>query len=194
MIRRLFRDILTAAALLGAMPAAAQDLGTPVTPILTIDSERVFRSTLTGQSISAEMEQAFTDLAAENRRIEAELAGEERNLTELRPTLAAEEFRALADAFDAKVQKIRAEQDAKQRELQSRQEAEQQGFLDRIAPILSAIGNRYGAVVIIERRNVLLSADGIDITDEAIARINEALGSDTGQPGTQDAPAPDPQQ
>ena len=179
------KGLVICAALAVGLPAIAQDAGQVVSPILTIDSERVFGNTVSGQKISAEMEQRFNELGAENRRIEGELEAEELALTQQRATLAADEFRTLADAFDVKVQAIRAEQDAKQRALQQQQDAEQQGFLDRIAPILSAIGNRYGAVVILERRNVLLSADGVDITDEAIVRINEAFGASEGEDGQQ---------
>lgn len=162
----------------GLLPvtAAAQDFSTPITPILIIDSDAILRDTVAGQRVSSELQDKISALASENRRIEADLAAEERDLTAKRPEMEPAAFRSLADAFDAKVQNIRDEQDAKQRELQRAQEAEQQGFINSIAPILSEIGNRYGAVVILERRNVVLAADGIDITEEAIARINEQLG------------------
>ena len=39
----------------------------------------------------------------------------EQELTRLRPTTPAEEFRALADEFDARVERIRSEQDEKAR-------------------------------------------------------------------------------
>ena len=153
----------------------AQELGVPVLPILTIDVDRVFSSTITGQRISAAISTSVAELSAENRRIEGELAAEELALTETRKTMSAEEFKPLADAFDQKVQKIRAEQEAKERRLQQLQEAETQEFLATVAPVLSSLGNKYGAVVILDRRNVLLAADGVDITDEAIERIDQAL-------------------
>ena len=153
----------------------AQELGVPVLPILTIDVDRVFSSTITGQRISAAISTSVAELSAENRRIEGELAAEELALTETRKTMSAEEFKPLADAFDQKVQKIRAEQEAKERRLQQLQEAKTQEFLATVAPVLSSLGNKYGAVVILDRRNVLLAADGVDITDEAIERIDQAL-------------------
>jgi len=168
-------SIFAAAFLALAQAAAAQDFSSPISPILILDSEQVLRSTVAARRVSGGIEDDIAALTAENRRIEEELEAEERDLTERRAEMEAQEFRALADAFDRKVQRIRSEQDAKQRELQLRQEQEQQDFLQAIAPILSEIGNEYGAVVILERRNVLLAADGIDITDEAIERINAFL-------------------
>lgn len=160
----------------------AQDLGVTVSAILTIDSERVFNTTIAGRRIAADLEDRLNALAQENRRIEAELVAEELDLTERRVTMDTDEFRALADAFDEKVQRIRAEQDAKQRVLERIGDTGRQSFIEAIGPILSRIGRERGAVVILERRDVLLSSDNIDITDEAITRINEALGAG-GQPG-----------
>ena len=44
-----------------------------------------------------------------------------------------------------------------------------------MAGIISEIVRDKGAVVVIDRRDVFLSADRIDITDEAIELVNETL-------------------
>ncbi|MBV1866829.1 MAG: OmpH family outer membrane protein [Marinosulfonomonas sp.] len=177
-----------------ANPVSSQDLGLTISPILTIDSDRVYGASLAGQRIGAELEASLQQLVRENRRIEAELETEERSLTEQRATLPADEFRALADAFDQKVQQIRDEQDTKQRELQSLRENDRRAFVDAISPILSAIGNERGALLILERRDVVLSADSIDITSEVIARINAAQEGGTNlSPGGGDDTEPSPQ-
>ena len=172
-----------------AAPASSQELGVQVAPILTIDADRVFASTVAGQQISEGIKTMVAELSAENRKIEAELAAEEQQLTDTRATMSAANFLPLADTFDQKVQRIRAEQDAKERQLQQLQEAEMQQFLTLVTPVLSRLGNKYGAVAILDRRNVLLAADGIDITDEAIARINEAIAQrEAGPLAPQNAP------
>jgi len=164
-------------------PVSGQDLGVAISPILTIDSDRVYNASRAGQRIGAELESGLQGLANENRRIEAELEAEEKSLTEKRATLPAAEFRALADTFDQKVQRIRDEQDAKQRALQTLRENDQRAFVNAITPILSAIGNERGALLILERRDVLLSADSIDITNEVISRITAAqTGAPTQSP------------
>ncbi len=185
LLRLLLVIVLAATA---AVPLGAQNRPRTSVPILVIDIERVFSATIAGQRVTRALEEKLAALAAENRRIEAELVAEEKKLTELRPTMDPGEFRKLADEFDAKVQRIRAEQDAKQKALQEQRAAERQDFVDNIAPVLSDIGRERGALVILERRAVLLSADAIDITDEAIARINALLAEQQGQ--TPEEPAP----
>ena len=143
-------------------------------PVLTIDLDRLFAETRLGASKLDQLEQQAQQLAAENNEIETALIEEERQLTEQRDQLEAEEFRALADAFDAKVQKFRAEQDEKVRDLNRTRDEARNSFFNEVAVIISDIVREKGAVVVIERRDVFLSADNIDITDEAISRVNEA--------------------
>ena len=59
-----------------------------ISPVLTIDSERMFRESAFGRRVSAEIEARSIELAAENREIEAALEAEERELTEQRPDMA----------------------------------------------------------------------------------------------------------
>jgi len=179
---------LIAAVLAGPVAAQSPQLELPP-PVLTIDAERLLGESDFGQRVSDAFEMRARALAAENREIEAELLAEERDLTERRPELPPEEFRALADAFDEKVQRLREQQDQKERELAQFREAERQRFFQEVAPVLSDIVRERGALVILERRDVFLSADSIDVTDEAIGRLDTALPPPE-EPGDE-APAED---
>lgn len=179
---------LAAVVLAGTMAfspvALAQNLGVPVSPIVTLDQDRLFSETRYGQRVTASLQQASELLAAENRVIEAELIEEEQALTEQRATLSVDEFRTLADAFDEKVTVLREEQDAKTRALQRRRDLERQAFINRAAPILAQLVRDTGAVAILDARAVVLSAIQIDITDEAIRRIDDELGDGARQDDT----------
>ncbi len=118
----------------------------------------------------AKLDREAQEFAAENLRIQNELTAEERELTDRRAELSPEEFRDLANAFDARVQKLRAEQDEKGRLIRrATEEARLSFFRDIIADIARA----RGAFVVLDHRYVVLSADAVDITDEAIRRINQ---------------------
>jgi len=165
-----------------AAPVAAQDGDMPFrSPIVTLDQERLFSDTRAGQALVETLEADSAALAAENRQIEAELIAEERDLTERRSELPPEEFRALAEAFDEKVVAIRRAQDTKARTLAQRREADQQAFYRRALPLVAEIVRERGAVVVLERGAVILSAEQVDITDEAIDLIDARLGPEAGQ-------------
>ena len=180
--RAFFPALLAALLTLGA-PGGAQDTTTPqsrgtlISPILTIDTERVFAESAFGRRVASEVESQGAALSAENRQIEAALAAEEVRLTELRPTMAPEEFRVLADAFDQKVQSTRQAQAAKSRALNQLVDNEREVFLSAAGPVLEELMREAEAAVILERRSVFVSANAIDITDAAIARLDETLGT-----------------
>ncbi|MEO0389768.1 MAG: OmpH family outer membrane protein [Pseudomonadota bacterium] len=144
--------------------------------ILIVDSERVFRDSLFGRRVAAEVEAQSAELAQENQRIAAALAEEERDLTAQRPELPPEDFRALAEAYDLRVQETRRAQIAKSEALDAQVEAEERAFFSAAAPVLETLMREAGAAVVLEKDRVLLSATAIDITDAAITRIDAAIG------------------
>lgn len=172
-------------------PAAAQQAPTtdsglsaaPVqTPVLVIRQDRLFGTSAFGKASQARLDAASAALIAENRRIEGELEAEERALTDRRATLPTAEFRVLADAFDEKVERICAEQDAKSRELARSRDEDRQRFIESALPVLAELLRDRGAAVIIDQQAVFLSIDTVDITDEAVARIDARIGDGSGAP------------
>jgi Skp family chaperone for outer membrane proteins len=166
-------------------------------PIVVLDQERLLSQSRYGQRIQREVEEAGAALSAENRRIEAQLVEEELALTEQRATMSAEEFRPLAEEFDIRVEGIRAAQEAKSRALQSQAEAAQARFFEEVFPILIGLLRERGASVLMDNRAVLLSAEGADITEAAVALVDAELGEGPEGPlidleGTGARPAPRP--
>lgn len=173
--RRSFNACLATALLcLAAASAPAQEIAPA--PVLTIDQDRLFSETRLGAAKLDELERAAQALASENNSIEKSLIDEESDLTEKRAALSSDEFRKLADEFDQRVQRLRAEQDEKARQLTRTRDEARATFFNEVAVIISDIVREKGALVVIDRRDVFLSADRIDITDEAIQRVNEAEG------------------
>ena len=169
-------------------PRAVFEQGVVRSPVLVLDYDRLFAQSAFGQRVTADIEAQGEDLAAENRRIEAELTDEEQRLTEQRATLPATEFRQLANAFDEKVQRLRSEQDAKTRALGQLSDTARRRFIAAAQPVLQQLMRDAGAAVIMERRAVLVAADVVDITATAIQRIDDAIGAGEALPTGDDAP------
>jgi Skp family chaperone for outer membrane proteins len=169
-------------ALLCVSPVSAQqdgglsNVGVVQSLILTVAPEALYAQSDFGQRIAREIEEESLEIAAENRRIEAELTDEERELTELRDTLDPTEFRARAEAFDEKVQRLRREQDEKARAVGQRNDEARRALLTAAQPVLLQLMEESGAVAVLDRRVVLLSVDSVDITEQAIGRVNAEFG------------------
>ncbi|MEP3638982.1 MAG: OmpH family outer membrane protein [Paracoccaceae bacterium] len=148
-------------------------------PVLTVDSERLFSDSKFGQRVALALEEAGREVQAENDRIAAELEIEELELTKQREVLEPEEFRRLAAAFDEKAENIRGERAEASRELSRRLEEERRAFLSAAVPILQEIMLESGAAVVLEQRSVFISARAVDITAVAIERIDARMENDT---------------
>ncbi len=160
-----------------------QEFGQVVSTILVVDREKLFVESAFGKSITTFLTAERSRLEAETRQIEAELEVEEQALTEIRDSLSPEEFRAQADAFDARVQTLREERDIAQEQLRLQIEKAQLNFLEQVTPILAVLMQEAGASVLVDRRVVLISAASIDITAEAISRIDAAFAEASGGSG-----------
>jgi len=141
--------------------------------ILIVSQEDLFAHSALGKDI-LQLELDERDALIEvGRVIGAAFVEEEQNLTELRDTLPADEFSALAAAFDTKVVLARAEQEANDANLIANIEARRRAFYGIIAPILAQVMQRYNATVIIDRRSALLFDRNLDITSEAIELLDQ---------------------
>ncbi|WP_136682775.1 OmpH family outer membrane protein [Falsirhodobacter xinxiangensis] len=158
--------------------AAAQEPPRPSmeSAILTVVPDRLLADTQAGRAIAERFDSATRALVAENRSIEAALEAEERDLTARRAVTPPEEFARIAQEFDQRVDGIRDRQDAKSRDLTRRRDSERQAFLQATVPILAAMMEESGAVAILDRGSVFLSFDLIDVTDQAVRRMDAELG------------------
>ena len=186
-LTRFIRALAALSLLSGPLSAQETAPATPETvvsaPILILDRDRLFAESAFGRAVLDRERAALSALEQENSRIQAQLVAEEQDLTEKRQTLPPEEFTALASAFDAKVERIRDEQDAKARDIALARDQDAQDFLGAVVPVLGDLLQDHGAVVILDKSSVILSLTAVDVTDEAIARVDAALPA---------APAPAP--
>ena len=151
-------------------------------PILILDSERMFSESAPGRALMAELERARIDLQAKNDRIVADLEAEELDLTQRRAELEPEAFRTLAEAFDEKAQRTRAERAEELQALNARLDRERRMFLESVAPVLETIMLEAGAAVVLEQREVFINLRVVDITDLAIQRIDASLAEQADAP------------
>ncbi|MEO8240990.1 MAG: OmpH family outer membrane protein [bacterium] len=190
---RLALWICLAFAAMWVAPASAQQVAPP--QILTLDQDRLYGDSLYGKALEAKSLAATQALATENRKIEADLSAEEASLTTQRSTVSAADFAKLAAAFDTKVEKIRADQEAKAKQLTAERDAGRKQFFEAAVPVLAEMMRQLGAYAILNHDAVVLSFDSIDVTSRAIAALDAQLGDGTTVPSPQtpvpDQPAPD---
>ena len=146
--------------------------------LFTVDMTKLLRSSEFGKNIIAANNIARKKLQSENEELEKKLLLEEKELSELRKTLSVEEFRPKALEFDNRVSIIRAEQGKKEEILNKKVRKEETDFFKRIYPLLYEILIERGGLILVDQRNIILWDNSVDITDDAIQAINQALGQE----------------
>ena len=168
----LFRVIssLLVASIMIATNASAQAGG-----VVVIQSEVVYRKSEYGQSLIAALTEERQSLDDENLAILRELEAEERMLTEARETMSSDDFAIAAEEFDRKVQRSREIQLSKIRAADLKRSKQINIFFKRISPIVQSVLVEYGAAIVFEKRNALVSLDSADITNIVIKRVDRAF-------------------
>lgn len=169
---RLLAALLLVLGLAG--PGAAQEFPTArgSQPVLVIDTGRLFAESAYANQLNDEIELVALQIRDENQQIVAELVAEEQSLTELRPSMSPEDFRAAADAFDQKAQEIRAERDAKEVELEEARRDLRVRFLSEVRSVVGQLMVERGGAIVLDSRSTYVFVTAIDITEEAIARVD----------------------
>ncbi|RRH75070.1 OmpH family outer membrane protein [Falsigemmobacter faecalis] len=144
----------------------------------TLNEARLFAGSRFGQAMIQRFETAQIALAAENREIEAALTARELELTRQRNVLSPEEFRRLADKFNAEVESYRRSQADKERALYLDHDADRRRFSVTSNDILTRLMRERGLYAIIAEDAIIIAFRGIDITDALIARMDAEIGED----------------
>ena len=152
--------------------AAAQE---PPSPVLVVSRERLLEESIPADRLN-EAEAALTaELQSRVDAIKADLSAEEQELTRLRGTLPAEEFERRVQSFD---QRVRRERESTQRRAAALQrvfrEARQE-LVEAVVPILVTLSREKGAKLVLDRDQVLVAHPSVDVTDAAIAMMNERV-------------------
>lgn len=150
--------------------------------ILTLDQEALFSRSEFGKALRASIAKDATIAEAETRKIDAELEVEERDLTEKRAIMPADQFRLLADAFDNKVKNLRAEREAAASALRDKEAAARQQFVAEVTQIIGDYMVQRGASAIVDKKSIIVSLVSIDITTDIVALIDQKLGDGTVKP------------
>lgn len=155
----------------------------PTLPFRLLDQDRLLSESRIGQDTLARISTAQAQLEAENLAIFEQLSAEEQELTDLRATLNPSEFRARADAFDERVERIRAERANLSAELDQARQNLISEFFEAALPVLQQYMQEQGILGLLRNDAMVMSSGVLDITDEVIARLDSIA--------QQDAPAQD---
>ena len=144
-------------------------------PVFVISRSRL----LTESKPTGILRQAEADvtaaLQAEIDRVKAELAKEEADLTLRRDEIPPDEMIRLATDFDRRVRGVRVQAQEKAKIVQAAFQEARATLVRGLPPILEQLRIEAGAVAILDADQTLAIDPAHDLTDRAIALLNERM-------------------
>jgi len=178
-MRRLARAGLIGCALWamswGGAPARAQEVPPPV--IIIVDVQQILRDSLVAKNVQTQMTQR-TD------RYSKEVSDQENELRRTQDELERQRTVLSADVFNTKMRDFQQRYDALDHGVQATRQALQQAYNDAMTKventalqIIADLAAERKANLVVTKAAVLFTAQGLDITQEVIHRLDEKLPS-----------------
>jgi Skp family chaperone for outer membrane proteins len=161
------------AAFSAAGPAPAQ-YAAPPAPILVVDLDRALRDSAAGEAMRQSELRERDALQARFDATREALEAEETEMARIRASTPAVEFERRVVAFDRRVRAARREAQEAGAALQARYAAAQRALLEGAQPLLQQLMQERSAVIVLDKAQVLMSLDALNVTELLTQRLDAA--------------------
>lgn len=160
-----------------AQPAAQSATAAVASPVVVVDIERIVTQSAAGRGASATLRPQAEQLEQRVRTLRDQFAREEQALQQ-----AIQNNSITQQVAEQRIRDLQQRQQTAQNEVNGRQETLQrsnqyvlQQINDAVQPIISAIMRERGALIAMPRAATLQHAQGVEITQEVITRLDRQL-------------------
>ena len=147
----------------------------PVTSIGIIDLNYILSEASAAKDAAKQIEEIAKNIEDDILDSDQNLINEQNNLVESQAIMAPDAFEAKRIEYEKKVKNYNIERQNKLMSIDNLVNDSRNNVLDALKPILEEISNEYGITVLLEKNSVLLNAENMDITMEALKKLDKAL-------------------
>ena len=147
----------------------------PNTSIGVIDINKILAEANAAVEAAEEIEKIAIEIENEIKSSDEEIIKEQNLLIESQSIMAPEAFEAKRIEYESKIQTYNSERQSKLMKIDELIAISRNDILKAIKPILEEISNEKGITIILEKTSIMLNAEKMDITNEALKRLNKSL-------------------
>ena len=147
----------------------------PNTSIGVIDINKILTESDAAVSAAEQIEEIAIVIEDEIKVSDEEIIKEQNALIESQAIMAPEAFESKRKEYESKVQNYNNERQSKLIRIDELVAIARNDVLNALKPILEKISNEKGITILLEKNDVYLSADKMDISDEVIKILNKEL-------------------
>lgn len=158
----------------GVASAADKPVAAP-TSIAVVDVRALLTESSAAKNIQEQIKKQRDAFLADLGKEEKELREQEKNLVEEQGKLPAEEFEKKRKSFEEKLLTTRRDAQTKKRDLEVAAGKATEKLRNEITKVVQKIADEKGYNLVISAQDVLIGADSLNITDEAMKDLNDAV-------------------
>ena len=166
--------VLTLLSQLFIIPLYAQY---PDTNLGVVDLNYILSESDAAVDAAKQIEDIAKQIEEEIQNTDQSLIDEQNKLIESQQIMAPAAFDEKRKEYENKVQNYNVTRQEKLMSIDRIVSESRNEVLDALKPILEEISNEKGITVLLEKNSVLLNAENMDITDEALKALNKKLPS-----------------
>jgi len=147
----------------------------PNTSIGVIDLNYILAEAKAAKNAAEQIEDLAIKIENEVQESDEALIEEQNKLIESQAVMAPAVFEEKRKEYEKKVQNYNISRQEKLLSIDKMISESRNDVLNALKPILEEISNDKGITVLLEKNSVLLNADNMDITEEALKKLNKEL-------------------
>ncbi len=147
----------------------------PVTNVGVIDLNYILSESDAAVDAAKQIEDIAKQIEEEIKNTDQDLIDEQNELIESQQIMAPAAFDEKRKEYENKVQNYNVTRQEKLMSIDRIVSESRNEVLNALKPILEEISNDMGITVLLEKNSVLLNADNMDITEEALKALNKNL-------------------
>ena len=147
----------------------------PSTIIGVIDLNYILSEAKAAKAAAIKIEEIAIQIEKEVQESDQNLIEEQNKLIESQAVMAPEAFDSKRQEYEKKVQNYNVERQNKLISIDQLIANSRNTVLEALKPILEDISNDNGITILLEKNSVLLNDEDMDITEEALKRLNKDL-------------------
>ena len=147
----------------------------PNTSIGVIDLNLILSEADAAKKAAKEIEQIAINIENEIAESDKEMIDNQNEILESQSIMAPDAFEVKRSEYEKKVQNYNIIRQEKLMSIDKLVSESRNDVLNALKPILEEIANNKGITILLEKNSVLLNADSMDITNEAIIMLNKKL-------------------
>lgn len=163
-------------ALAQQQPAAEPQQGGPaVSQYLVVDLNRILREAAAVQALQQQVGAAREAFQAEIRQREESLRQRDQELARERPQLTPEEYETRRSQLAQELTQLQSDVQERRRQLDQAMNEGMRQVQAVLLPILQQLTEERGASILISKTSIVLVRPELEITDQALSRLDETL-------------------